>query len=43
LYTYLTRDFKKEIKVVQLSGAMIELAGYHHGNISAEATIVTMA
>lgn len=43
LYTLHKRNIKNEIKVSSLSGAIIESAAYHNGNISLEKTIVAMA
>lgn len=43
LYTLYKRGIKSEIKVSSLSGAIIDIAGYHNGNLSLEKTIVGMA
>lgn len=43
IYTLLKRNIKTEIKVSSLSGAIIESAAYHNGNISLEKTIISMA
>ena len=43
LYTLLKNDYKKEIKVAQLGGAVAESTAYHHGEASLFSTIVNMA
>ncbi|XP_014218096.1 DNA topoisomerase 2 isoform X3 [Copidosoma floridanum] len=43
LYTCFKRNDKKEVKVAQLSGAVAEMSGYHHGEMSLAATIVNLA
>jgi DNA topoisomerase-2 len=43
LYSCFKRKLKNEIKVAQLSGYVAEHSAYHHGEVSLQATIVTMA
>ena len=43
LYTLFKKNFKNEVKVSQLSGDIISLASYHHGNFSIEQTIISMS
>ena len=43
LYTLLKKDYKEEIKVAQLGGAVAEITAYHHGEASLYSTIVNMA
>lgn len=43
LYTMFKNNYKKQIKVANLSGGVIETSSYHHGPASLEATIVNMA
>jgi len=42
-YTIIKKNIKNEIKVSSLSGAVIDISSYHHGNISIEETIIGMA
>ena len=42
-YTLIKKNIHSEIKVSSLSGAIIDLASYHHGNVSLEEAIVGMA
>ena len=42
-YTLIKKNIHSEIKVSSLSGAIIDLAAYHHGNTSLEEAIVGMA
>jgi len=43
LYTCLTRNLTKDIKVAQLIGSVSELTAYHHGEVSLGNAIVGMA
>lgn len=43
LYTLFKKNYQNEIKVSQLSGAIIELSAYHHAPASLEESIVGMA
>ena len=43
LYTMFKKNYKKKVKVIQLTGAMLEHAAYHHGDASANETIIKMA
>jgi len=43
LYGLNKKNYKTEVKVSQLSGALIENTAYHHGNSSLEGTIIGMA
>jgi DNA topoisomerase II len=43
LYCCFKRNLKQEIKVSQLSGAVSEMASYHHGEASLQMTIIKMA
>lgn len=43
LYTLFKKNFKNEIKVSQLSGAIIDLAAYHHGPQALEQSIIDLA
>nr|XP_023021759.1 DNA topoisomerase 2 [Leptinotarsa decemlineata] len=43
LYVCIKRNDKKEVKVGQLVGSVIEKSGYHHGDTSLAMTIVGMA
>ncbi|CAI2200610.1 4130_t:CDS:2, partial [Funneliformis geosporum] len=43
LYTCFKKNYKKEIKVSSLSGAVLEQAAYHHGDASLHGTIIGMA
>jgi len=43
LYTLFKRNFKDEVKVELLMGAVLEQSAYHHGPQSLESTIVGMA
>jgi DNA topoisomerase-2 len=42
-YTLIKKNIHSEIKVSSLSGAIIDMAAYHHGNTSLEEAIVGMA
>jgi DNA topoisomerase-2 len=42
-FTLLKKNSQSEIKVSSLSGAVIDQAGYHHGNSSIESAIIGMA
>lgn len=43
IYTYMAGNYKKQIKVAQLTGSMLEKAAYHHGEASAYETIIGLA
>ena len=43
LYTMFKNKYKNQIKVSNLSGAVMEKSSYHHGPQSLEATIINMA
>jgi DNA topoisomerase II len=43
LYTMFTKNFKNQVKVSQLSGAIIEKAAYHHGPDSLDEAIVGLS
>ena len=43
LYSCFKRKLKGEIKVAQLSGYVAEHSAYHHGEVSLQQTIVSMA
>ena len=43
LYTLFKKNYKNEIKISQLSGAIMEFSAYHHGSVSIEQTIIQMA
>jgi len=43
IFSFRAGNMKKEIKLSQLVGDMLKLAGYHHGNTSAEETIIGLA
>lgn len=43
LYACFKKDFKKEMKVAQLSGYVAEQSAYHHGETSLAQTIIGMA
>ena len=43
LYTTLSRNLKKVIKVSQLGGSVSEISAYHHGETSLYGTIIGMA
>lgn len=43
LFACFKRKLKAEIKVAQLSGYVAEHSAYHHGEVSLQSTIVTLA
>ncbi|PKY39326.1 DNA topoisomerase II [Rhizophagus irregularis] len=43
LYTCFKKNFKNEVKVSSLSGAVLAEAAYHHGDASLQGTIIAMA
>lgn len=43
LFSCFKRNLKNEIKVAQLAGYVAEHSAYHHGEMSLNATIVSMA
>jgi len=43
LFTCLSRNDKKQVKVAQLSGSVAEKSAYHHGEASLQSTIINMA
>jgi DNA topoisomerase-2 len=42
-HTLIKKNIHSDIKVSSLSGAIIDLTAYHHGNVSLEETIIGMA
>lgn len=43
LFSCIKRNLKKDVKVAQLSGYISEHAAYHHGEVSLQGAIVSMA
>lgn len=43
MFACFKRKLKGEIKVAQLSGYVAEHSAYHHGEVSLQTTVVTLA
>ncbi|KAL2817993.1 DNA topoisomerase, partial [Aspergillus cavernicola] len=43
LYTCLRRNIKKDVKVLELSGQVLSMTAYHHGDASMHQTIIGLA
>jgi DNA topoisomerase II len=43
MFACFKRKLKQEVKVAQLAGYVAEHSAYHHGEVSLQTTIVTLA